>query len=261
MRRRDFIAGLAAAWPLVARGQGSTKVPRLGVLWPNPLTTFEFLRQGLLEHGYVDGQNIKFELRVSPAPTERLVEIARELVAIPVDVLVISVPQATMAARKATRTIPIVFVAIGDPIASGLVPSIAHPGANLTGTTRMLSEMSAKHVELIKEAVPSLTTLAVLWNPTNTSHGPALEAAQATARSLSLQVRQIEVRAESELDSTFSLLSGERNDGVLFIADPVFFLALKRMADYFASNRLPAIANFRISQARRSDGLCSKHSR
>jgi putative ABC transport system substrate-binding protein len=145
MKRRTFIAALgsAAVWPTRGRGQGSAKVPRIGVLWPNPLTTFEFLRQGLAERGYVDGQNIKFELRVSPAPTERLIELARELVAIPVDVLVTLAPQATVAARNATQTIPIVFVAIGDPIASGLVPSIAHPGANLTGTTRMLSEMSA----------------------------------------------------------------------------------------------------------------------
>jgi putative tryptophan/tyrosine transport system substrate-binding protein len=153
-------------------------------------------------------------------------------------------PQATMAARGATQTIPIVFVAIGDPVTSGLVPSLSHPGANMTGTTRMLSEMSAKHVELLKEAVPSLSTLAVLWNPTNTSHRPALQAVEASAQSLSIQVRPIEVRQQLELDDAFASLSQDKSDGLLFIADPVFFINLKRMADFVSSGRVPAIANF-----------------
>src|SRR5215470_2992983 len=102
-----------------------------------------------------------------------------DLVRLQVDVIVTLAPQATLAAKQATQSIPIVFVAMGDPIASGIVPSLARPGANLTGTTRMISEMSAKHVELLKEAVPSLARLAVLWNPTNSSHRPALQAVDA----------------------------------------------------------------------------------
>ncbi|MGA6941428.1 MAG: ABC transporter substrate-binding protein, partial [Pseudolabrys sp.] len=130
------------------------------------------------------------------------------------------------------------------PLASGVVASLARPTANLTGTTRMISEMSAKHVELLKEAVPSLAKLAVLWNPTNSSHRPALQAADAAARSLSLQVHPLEVRSPAELDSIFAAIVRERADGVLFIADPVFFIHLKRMVDLVASNRLPAICNF-----------------
>ena len=133
---------------------------------------------------------------------------------------------------------------MGDPLASGVVASLARPGANLTGTTRMISEMSAKHVELIKEAVPSLAKLAVLWNPTNSSHAPALQAVHAAGRALSLQMQPLEVRAAAELDGTFDVIVRERADGVLFIADPVFFIALKRMADFVTSSRLPAIANF-----------------
>jgi putative tryptophan/tyrosine transport system substrate-binding protein len=247
MKRREFITllgGAAAAWPLAARAQDAKKIPRIGVLWPNPPATFEFVRQGLRELGYIEGQSIRFEFRWAEGKLDQLPELARELVGIPVDVILTLAPPATVAARNATQTIPIVFVAIGEPVASGLVASLARPGANLTGTTRMLPEMSAKHVELLKTAVPSLAKLAVLWNPINTSHRPALQAVEAVALSLSVQVRPLEVRGPAELDGVFAVIAGDRADGVLFIADPVFFINLKRMAEFVASTRLPAIANF-----------------
>jgi len=245
IKRRVFLALLAAAaWPLAARAQQTKKILRLGVLWPNPPATFEFMRQGLNDFGYVEGQNVAFEFRWAEGKLDQLPELAAELVRLQVDVIVTLAPQATLAAKQATQTIPIVFVAMGDPVASGVVASLARPGANLTGTTRMISEMSAKHVELIKEAVPSLARLAVLWNPTNSSHAPALQAVHAAGRALSLQVQPLEVRAAAELDGIFDIVVRERADGVLFIADPVFFIALKRMADFVASSRLPAIANF-----------------
>jgi putative ABC transport system substrate-binding protein len=205
--------------------------------------TFEFMRQGMRERGYIEGQNIRFEFRWAEGKLDQLPELARELVDIPVDVILTLAPPATVAARNATQTIPIVFVAIGEPVASGLVASLARPGANLTGTTRMLPEMSAKHVELLKAAVPSLSKLAVLWNPINTSHRPALQAIEAAALSLSIQVRPLEVRGPAELDNVFAAISGDRA-GVFFIADPVFFVNLKRIAEFVGSARLPAIANF-----------------
>jgi len=246
MRRRSFITllGGAAAWPLVARAQQARKIPRIGVLWPNPPATFEFMRQGLQDFGYVEGRNIGFEFCWAEGKLDRLPELAAELVRLQVNVIVTLAPQATLAAKSATPTIPIVFVAMGDPLASGVVDSLAHPGANLTGTTRMISEMSAKHVELLKQAVPPLASLAVLWNPTNSSHRPALLAAEAAARSLSLQVHPLEVRAPGELDGVFAAIGEQRSGGVLFIADPVFFIHLKRMVDLVASRRLPAICNF-----------------
>ena len=133
---------------------------------------------------------------------------------------------------------------MGDPLASGVVASLARPGGNLTGTTRMISEMSAKHVELLKEAHPALSNLAVLWNPNNSSHPPALKSAQASAQSLSLQTRTIEVRSLADLDKAFATIAGESVDGLLFIADPIFFIQLKRLADFSTANRLPSIANF-----------------
>jgi putative ABC transport system substrate-binding protein len=247
MQRRDFIkciAGSAVGWPLVARAQQSKKVPVVGVLWPNPPAQFEFIRQGLIDLGYFEGKNIRFEFRWAEAALDRLPELAQDLVRLPVDLIITLAPPATLAAKRATQTIPIVFVAMGDPLASGVVASLARPGANLTGTTRMISEMSAKHVELLKEACPELSNLAVLWNPNNSSHPPALRAAEASAQSLALQIRPLEVRAVADLDNVFTTVMQQRADGVLFIADPIFFIQLKRMAEFAAANRLPAITNF-----------------
>jgi putative tryptophan/tyrosine transport system substrate-binding protein len=247
MRRRDFIKGIVGAvtaWPVAGGAQQVKKIPRIGVLWPNPPATFESMRQGLGDFGYVEGQNINFEFRWAQGKLDELPDMASELVRLQVDLIVTLAPPATLAAKNATQTIPIVFVAMGDPLASGVVASLARPGGNLTGTTRMISEMSAKHVELLKEAVPSVAKLAVLWNPANSSHQPALQAVNAAARSLSLQVLPLEVRAPAELDNIFAAIMRERADGVLFIADPIFFIQLNHMVDLVTSNRLPAICNF-----------------
>ncbi len=247
MRRRDFIAligGAALVQPIATRAQQTKKIPRIGILWPNPPATFEFMHQGLTDLGYVDGRNIIFEYRWAEGKLDQLLELATDLVRIPVDAVITLAPQATLAAKQASQTIPIVFVAMGDPVASGIVASLDRPGANLTGTSRMLSEMSAKHVELIKEMVPSLTKLAVLWNPTNSSHRPALDAVNNAAKSLLLQIYPLEVRAPAELESTLAAIIQNGSNGLLFIADPVFFIQLKRIADFVTSNRLPAVANF-----------------
>jgi putative tryptophan/tyrosine transport system substrate-binding protein len=138
MRRRDFIkviAGSATVWPLATRAQQSRKVPLIGVLWPNPPATFEYMRDGLKDLGYIEGQNIRFEYRWAEGALDQLSELALGLVRIPVDLIVTLAPPATLAAQRATRTIPIVFVAMGDPLASGVVASLARPDANLTGTT------------------------------------------------------------------------------------------------------------------------------
>ena len=247
MKRQEFITlvgGAAVVWPLTGRAARVNKTPRIGVLWPNPPATFEFMRQGLKDFDYVEGRNIDFQYQWAEGKLDHLPELATELVRLQVDVIITLAPQATVAAQHATQTIPIVFVAMGDPLASGVVASLSRPGANLTGTTRMIPEMSAKHVELLKEAVPALAKLAVLWNPTNSSHVSALQAVHAGARSLSLQVQPLEVRAPSELDSTFVAIMQQRPDGVLFIADPMFFVQLKRMVDLIAASGLPAISNF-----------------
>ena len=245
--RRAVLASVAVlllAAPLLAGAQPTSRAPRIGVLWPNPPATFDFVRQGLSALGYVEGRNIEFEYRWAQDKLDQLPQLAAELTALKVDLIVTLAPPATLAAKNATQTIPIVFVGIGDPVASGLVPSLSRPGGNLTGTTRMLSEMSAKHVEFLKQAAPALSLLGVLWNPTNSSHAPALKASETVARSLSVRVVALEVRAPTDLDGAFATLARERADGLLFLADPVFFIHLGRMADLVTAARLPSISNF-----------------
>jgi ABC-type uncharacterized transport system substrate-binding protein len=246
MKRREFVVtlGMAAAWPLALRAQQPKKIPLIGVLWPNPPAQFEFIRQPLADLGYIEGKNIRFEFRWAEGALDKLPELATELVRIPVDLMITLAPPATLAAQRATQTIPIVFVAMGDPLASGVVASLARPGGNITGTTRMISEMSAKHVQLLKEIDPALSNLAVLWNPNNSSHPPALRAVESSAGSLSLQIQRFEVRAATDLDNVFTAVVQGRANGLLFIADPIFFIHLKRVADFAASNRLPAVCNF-----------------
>jgi putative ABC transport system substrate-binding protein len=245
MDRRAFIAavtgGLLAA-PLAAAAQ--PKLPRIGVLWPNPPATFEDVRAGLTELGYVEGRNITFEYRWAQGQLDRLPQFAEELVATKVNVIVTLGPPAAIAVQRATTTIPIVVVAIGDPVASGLVSNLGHPGGNLTGTTRMLSEMTTKHVELLKQAVPALSRLAVLWNPDNSSHKPALKSAETTAHSLGIKGLALEVRSPSDLNGVFATINRDRSDGIVFLADPVFFIHLRRMADLVAASHLPAVSNF-----------------
>jgi putative ABC transport system substrate-binding protein len=246
MDRRTFVAGLGsvAAWPLVARAQRVPGIPRIGVLWPNPPAQFEFIRRPLVELGYVEGKNIRFEFRWAEGALDQLPEMAQDLVRLPVNLIITLGPPATLAAQRETGTIPIVFVAMGDPIASGVVASLARPGGNLTGTTRMISEMSVKHVELLKEAYPALSNLAVLWNPNNSSHPPALRAVESSAPILLLQTRPLEVRSVNDLEPAFRAVIQDRADGLLFIADPIFFIQLSRLADFVTANRLPAIGNF-----------------
>jgi putative ABC transport system substrate-binding protein len=246
MMRREFVFGLGAAvaWPLAVHAEQSKRVPLIGVLWPNPRDQFELIRQPLVDLGYVEGKNIRFEFRWAEGALDKLPQLAMELVRIPVDLMITLAPPATLAAQRATQTIPIVFVAMGDPLSSGVVASLARPGANLTGTTRMISEMSAKHVQLLREIDPALSDLAVLWNPNNSSHPPALRAVESSARSLSLQIQPFEVGAATDLDNVFAAVAHSRANGLLFIADPIFFIHLKRVADFVASSRLPAVGNF-----------------
>jgi putative ABC transport system substrate-binding protein len=247
LSRRSFVAGISASAvlsPLAADAQQASRVPKVGVLWPNPPSTFEFVRQGLSDHGFVEGRTVSFEYRWAEGKLGQLPELAAELVRLKVDVILTLAPPATHAAKNATQTIPIVFLAIGDPVAGGLVSSLAHPGGNLTGTTRMTSEMSVKHLELLKDMVPSLSQVCILWNPGNSAHAPALKAMESTVRSLRLRLRLVEIRRPDDLDDVSAAFTRDRPDAVVFLPDPIFFIHLRRMVDLFASSRLPAISLF-----------------
>jgi putative ABC transport system substrate-binding protein len=245
--RRAFLGvvtgGLLAA-PRAGEAQPAGKVPRIGVLWPNPPATFDWFRQGLSDLGYTEGRNITFEYRWAEGKLGQLPELASDLVRLKVDVIVTLAPPAAHAAKNATQTIPIVFVAIGDPVASGLVANFARPGGNLTGTTRMTSEMSIKHMELLKELIPSLSQIAILWNPGNSSHPPALRAIESPARVLRVKPRLLEVKSPEDIESAFTAMGRDRPNGVILLPDPIVFIHLKRIGDLLASSRLPGITLF-----------------
>src|SRR5216684_3646459 len=187
MRRREFIAvlrGAAIAWPLTARAQQPGKIPTIGILLigpgTTPLPTTEAFQRGLRDLGWIEGRNIAFEIRWAPTP-DRLPEIAAELVRINVNVILAGSSTQVEPARRATQTIPIVFAVHADPIGTGHVASLARPGGNITGLSQLLTELSAKELEMLKEVVPQAMRIGVLWNPTIPSHPLALKSVEAAA--------------------------------------------------------------------------------
>ena len=224
MRRREFIqllAGVAMVGPLPAHGQ-TPKPRRIGYLSPRSSLSASdraFL-QGLRDVGYVEGSNILIEFRFADGKFERLPALAAELVQLDVDVIVTAVTQASLAAKASTKTIPIVMLAVGDPVGSGLIASIARPDANVTGTSAMSSEVIGKTLELLKEVVPRLSLVAVLWNPANaTFQGQLLREAEVAAGALGLQLRKFEARGGEELNSAFAAIVEVKADALLVLPD------------------------------------------
>jgi putative tryptophan/tyrosine transport system substrate-binding protein len=254
MRRRDFIAGftgLSAAWPLVARAQQLGKVPRIGYLSPGsaspgPLAYHDEFQRGLRELGYVEGQNIVIEYRFAEGKFDRLDQLAAELVQLNVDIIVSVVTQASLAAQNATSTIPIVIVSVADPVGAGLVASLARPGANVTGTSAMTSEVIGKSLALLKQTVPMVSPVAVLWNPGNVTYqGQILRETEMAARKLGVELQTFGVRAPDEFDHTFTAITSARAASLLVLPDPLFSAYTARIADLADKSRLPAMYGLR----------------
>jgi putative ABC transport system substrate-binding protein len=188
----------------------------------------------LIEHRWGEGRD------------QRFAEIAAELVRLKVDVIVAPTSIYTAAAKRATSTIPIVFMSHADPVLSGHVASLARPGGNITGLSLMLTEMYPKFLELLKEVVPKLSRVAVLWDPATPSHRPGLDAAMGAARTLRLQMQSVAVRSAAEFDGAFSAMSHERAEGVLILSTPLFIAAAGRLADLALAHRLPTIFGPRV---------------
>ncbi len=240
-----FIAALALALlagPLAADAQPLAKVPRIGVLalgaGPEVIERF---REGLRQLGYVEGQNIAIELRDAEGKSERLSGLATDLVRLKVDIIVSQGSTATRAAREATATIPIVMAPGDDPVASGLVASLARPGGNITGVPTLSGEVGAKRLQLLKETVPRVTRVAVLWTSVNPGHRPALKEIEVPARSLGVQLRLAEARDPDELDRAFSGMAKAHVGAVLVLGDSMFYSQRRRIVDLAARNRLPAM--------------------
>ena len=252
MKRRELLVmfSSAAAWPLAANSQRTAKVPRVGWLSPGSGTSdenyFASFRDGLRELGWVLGQNIAIESRWAEGKFERLPDLAAELVRLNVDVIVASVTQASLAAKNATGTIPIVMVGVGDPLGSMLVSSLARPGGNVTGPSSMLAEASGKQLALLKEAVPNASPVAVLWNPANPVwQATAMRETEVAARAMGMRLQLLEARGADELEGAFAAMTRE-HAGALFVpADIALVRHAQRIAELAARHRLPAMYGFR----------------
>jgi len=248
VERRAFLAGALAsllARPLTGQTQQTGKVYRLGILGNIPLTDPEGARvwgaltQGLRELGYVEGQNLIVEHLSTKGRAERVPALAAELVRWKPDVIVAPNNLNARAARETTQTIPIVVPTLAE--SSGLIASLAHPGGNVTGLTLLAPEMTGKQLELLKEIVPRLSRVAVLWNPVNRSTQTLVDQARGAARTLGLQLQVLEARRAEDIESAFTAMSRERAGALLLLPDAMFILQRIRIADLAARAHLPVM--------------------
>ncbi len=240
--------GLFAA-PLAAQAQAPGKVARVGYVFARVSSADQRLwdaaRQGLRELGYVEGQNITLEVRWADGQSELLPEIVAEVVRSKVDVLVVATTPGALAAKNATRTIPIVFVSVGDPVGNGLVASLARPGANLTGLGLLNPEISGKRLELLKESLPSISRVAVLTNPGNPVHAVFWRETHTAAQTLGLQLQPIGVRSPEDFDEAFWAAARGRANALLAFDDALTAGYRARLVALAAKYRLPAMYGFR----------------
>jgi putative tryptophan/tyrosine transport system substrate-binding protein len=237
--------GLVLA-PLAAEAQSAGNARRIGYLGPPPSTggLLEAFQQGLRELGYIEGRNIIIEYRYTGSGRDmdtRLPLLAAELVQLKPEVLVVSIDQAALAAKNATTTIPIVMVNVGDPVGHGLIASLARPGGNITGRSRMAPESTAKSLEILKEAVPRAVRVAVLSNPRNSLHPELLKNAKPVAGLLGVQLEIVEARTPNELEGAFSSMARQRIGALLVLPDGMFYFNRTQIADLALRNRVPSM--------------------
>jgi putative ABC transport system substrate-binding protein len=235
--------------PLAAQAQQAGKVPRIGFLGstsPSDASArLDAFRQGLRELGWAEGKNIVIEYRWAEGRQERFTDLAAELVRLKVEVIVAQISAAALAAKNATTTIPVVMLVVGDPVRLGVVASLARPGGNITGLTSVGDELFPKQLELLKEAVPRVSRVAVLWNPANPSHGPSLKSIEVAARSLGMEPQLQKARGPDEFDSAFAAMTRARAGALLVLSDTMFNLHRTRIADLALKARLPAMYGLR----------------
>jgi len=248
MERRAFLAmvggGLLAA-PPAAEAQLASKVYRIGLLATGtPADTssrLETFRQALRDLGYVEGRNLAIESRWGEGRAERFSDLAVALVGLKVDMIVATSTPAALAAKEASSTIPIVFVTAADPVGSGLVAGIARPGGNVTGVSLLAPEMVARQMQLLKEAVPKVSHVAVLANPTLKYNPSLVKEAESAARSLKIQSRILGVSGPDALHSALSAVTKQRPDALFVLFDPVMFGYRTRITEFASKNRLPSM--------------------
>ncbi len=243
------LALLAA--PLTAEAQQAAKIARIGYLAPNLAAgphLPEAFRQGLRDLGYVEGRNVVIEYRDAERKFERLPALAAELVALKVDVIVVVGTPAALAVKQATRTLPIVFIGVGDPVTSGLVTNLARPGGNVTGSSALIPELVGKCLEQLTQAIPGVSRVAVLWEPGGLSERTdkdMLKAADVAARALGVRLQVVAARGSADFDRAFSDMTSARAGALTVLPSPIFTSERKRLVDLAAKNRLPAVYPWR----------------
>jgi putative ABC transport system substrate-binding protein len=234
--------GLALA-PLAGEAQQTEKVRRIGFLsGTSPNEARDAVRQGLREHGYIEGQNLLIEWRFADGRTDLLPGFAAELVKLKVEVVLTLGTEVALAAKKATAAIPIVFTQATDPMGSGLVPSLARPGGNLTGFSTLALELTGKRLELLKEAVPSLKSVIILSHSATPTSALAAKEAQIAARRLGLEARLVEVRDADQLEPAFTTMARERAGGVVLVPGPFLVTHRSQLAELAIKSRLPVLS-------------------
>ena len=231
-------AGLAAT-PGASLAQSEAKVYRVGILTETKAENAQrYWQDALRERGYIEGKNTIFEVRAAAEKFDLLPQLATELVQSKVDIILTGSTPPAVAAKQVTSTIPIVTLS-ADPIGVGLVRSLAHPGGNVTGVYVPVVDMAPKRLQLLKEAVPGLTSVAILWNPRNSAAQLQAKATEAAAYSLRLTTFSVEVTNQNDLDGALRLLQAKRPGGFIVMQDPVMLVAAKRLAEFGITNQLP----------------------
>jgi len=248
MSRRDLIAllgGAVAAWLAVGVRAQAGKAFRLGILVNTRNTAVDELLKALRDHGYVEGQNLIVESRFSEGVGERWPDLAGELVALKVDAIVAQTTPAALAQSGQTSTIPIVITSAIDPVGAGLENSLARPGGNVTGLARLQPEISAKALSLLKEAVPTLSRVAVLWNASNPALAPIWRAVDATAGSMRLVLLSQPVREPQDFAATFAAIASKRPEGFLARVDALVAQYLRQIVEFTVWERFAAVSTMR----------------
>lgn len=263
MRRREFVlllGGMAVAWPLTARAQQAGKVFRIGLLSGSSAIgpvdeRNKSLTSGLARRGFVEGRNLTIEQRWANGQTNRLGTLAAELKADKVDVIVAYGYPAALAAKISATETPTVISGAGDPVATGLVEGLARPGGFLTGVTELSTELSAKRLEILRDAVPGLRVVAMLWNAADLGMTLRYRAAEDAARVLGVKVQTLGVRQPDDFNQAFAEMTRHRPDAILMVSDALTNLNRKRVVAFAADNRLPTI--FESASLVRDGGLMS----
>jgi ABC-type uncharacterized transport system substrate-binding protein len=250
LKRREFITligGAAAALPIAAQAQQPGKVYRIGRISagePLPHLRDAFV-DSLRALGWIEGKNVVYEDRYAENRLDRLPELAAELVGLKVDVITAAGTLAPLAAKRATATIPIVMTSAGDPLGSGLVASLARPGGNVTGLSLMAPDLGGKRLELLKEILPGLSRVAVVWNAANPYSALVFKETEHAAQALRIQVQSLEVRSPGDLDGALQAATRQHASALITVEDPLTLNHRQRIADFAAKNRLPAIYGLR----------------